>query len=146
MTFGALVTWVTGAKSATESYGSFLVQRGADEMRIAYREQRIAVGRRFGDLIGADGRARAGPVVDDDLVTERVGQFLRKYAARHVGRAPGGKRHDEPDWPVRVVLRAHGRRNRRGRNERSEQAAYSVSRKNHFFRSERSRTRSERGL
>lgn len=111
MTFGALVTWVTGAKSATESVREFFVQRGADEMRIADREQRIAVGRRFGDLIGADGRARAGPIVDDDLVTERVGQFLRKYAARHIGRAARRKRHDKPDWPVRVVLRADGQRN-----------------------------------
>src|SRR5207302_4251557 len=49
----------------------------------------FAVRRRLGDKIGADRPTRAGPVVDDELLTDRGGQPLRRNAPHRVGIATG---------------------------------------------------------
>ena len=59
-----------------------LVQARIDRERRGDHEQRVAVGRRFRDDLGAVEAARAGTVVDDDRLAERVAQALRRRCAR----------------------------------------------------------------
>ena len=62
---------------------------------------RVAVGRRLGDRVGADIAAGADPVVDHDLLAQPGPQPLRQDARDDVGAAAGRERHDQPDRPVR---------------------------------------------
>jgi hypothetical protein len=63
--------------------------RGAGRHR-----QRIAIGRRFRAELGAEYAGRAGAVVDDDLLTERLGEPLL-YRARDEVRAATGREGDD---------------------------------------------------
>jgi len=56
---------------------------------------RVAVGRGLGDRIGADIAARAGPVLDHDLLAEPVAQLLRQDARNDVCAAAGWKGYDQ---------------------------------------------------
>ena len=47
----------------------------------------------------------AGAVVDDDLLAEAFGKFLRDEAAEDIVAAAGGKRHDHAQGPRRKTLR-----------------------------------------
>src|SRR5690606_18389152 len=63
-------------------------------------------------LVGANHRARAAPVVDDELLPPGFAQLVGDAAGDQVGRAAGRVRYDEPDWAIRIRLgrpyRMHG--------------------------------------
>ena len=88
-------------------------QRLVGRVRVRHHQQRVAVGRRLRDRIGADDRAGAGPVLDDEGLLELFGEMLRDDARVDVGRTAGAERHDHAHLPRRIVLRL-------GRTERSE--------------------------
>jgi hypothetical protein len=69
------------------------------------QQQHIAVGRGLGDEVRAKRTARAGPVVDDDLLAERFRHLLRNQACELVGGAARRIGHDQADRAVRVPLR-----------------------------------------
>ena len=69
-----------------------VVQRHVDGVGHRQRQQRIAVGRRVDDDLGADIAGAAGPIVDDELLTEMLRQRRRREAAwRHRARCRGDK-------------------------------------------------------
>ena len=75
------------------------------ERRDVAEQQRVAVGRRLGDGVGADHAARAGAVVDDDRLAERLGQRLLHDARIEIDRAARRERHDDADRLRRIRLR-----------------------------------------
>ena len=65
-------------------------------------QDRVAVGRRLRDEVGADVAARAGPVVDDNALAPVLARLLRDGAADDVERSAGRKGDDELHRPVRI--------------------------------------------
>jgi hypothetical protein len=64
-----------------------LHQARADHVRGEHHQERVAVGRRLGDLLGADHGVGPRPVLDDHRLLERF-RKPRRHGARHdVGRA-----------------------------------------------------------
>jgi hypothetical protein len=78
---------------------------------------RVAVGRRGGDLLRGDVAAGAGAVLDDDGLPDVLGELLRNDARRRVGAAAGREAHGERDRMGREILLRVERR----RGERREQ-------------------------
>ena len=75
-------------------------------------EQRIAVGRRFGDVVDADHRRCTGLVFDNHRLTEPRAQRIGGQARTDVGRAAGNGRVEPvgagaADDPVAVDGRKH---------------------------------------
>jgi hypothetical protein len=68
------------------------------------REQRVAVGRRLRDQIGADLAAPARPVVDHDIHLPAFAERLPDRARHHVGQPAGWKRHDVADRCARFRI------------------------------------------
>ena len=56
----------------------------------------VTVGRRFRDDLGSELAAGAAAIVDHDLLTEGLAQFMRDDAADDVGAAAGRKADDHP--------------------------------------------------
>ncbi len=99
----------------------FPVEHGVDRERAGNRNaDRVAVGSGPGDERGAEVAARAGTVLDDHRLAERRRELLREHARDQVGRAAGGKGHDQVDRARRPVLRIGRRRLRRGARCESE--------------------------
>ena len=85
------------------------IKRGRDRKRSGRPEQqRVAVrlGARRG--LGTERGARAGPVLDDHLLSEPAGQLVRDQASHRVDRAARRKRHDHLDQPRGILLRCGG--------------------------------------
>ena len=61
------------------------------------QQQRVAVGRRLGREVGADGAAGARLVVDDQRRAQLLAHLLRQGAREEVGGAAGRERHDQAD-------------------------------------------------
>jgi hypothetical protein len=78
------------------------------------QQQGIAVRLRLGRARGAEGAAGAADILDDHLLTERLGHGFGDQPRDRVGRPAGRERHDDGDRIVRIVLR----QNRRGRHRR----------------------------
>ena len=101
------------------------IERRIDRLRAdRSHQQRVAVGRRLGDEVGAEVAAGAGLVLDDEGLAERLAELRREGAREDVGRPAGRERHDDADRLVRPrALRARPRRWRRAReteaNERT---------------------------
>jgi len=76
------------------------------------------IGLRLGNDIAADDAGSAGAVVDDDLLPEAFGKFLRGEP-RHdvVGTGAGGKWHHHPDRPVWIGLRVSTDRRKQQRRD-----------------------------
>ena len=83
-------------------------QRFIHGVRVGHQQQRVAVGRGLGNDVGADHRAAAGLVVDDEALAQRLLQPLREKAGVVVGRAAGGEGHDDADRPVGIALGQRG--------------------------------------
>ncbi len=81
-----------------------LVQRG----RAFDHQQRVAVGRRLGDEVGADHAAAGGPVLNDDRLLQPLLQFLGDQPAGGVDAAARADRHDERNGARGVELRRSG--------------------------------------
>jgi hypothetical protein len=93
-----------------------------DRVRIAHHQERVAVGRRLGDAIGAEHGTGARLVLDHDRLAERPGEPLAEHARVNVGRSAGGEGHDDPDAPVRPGLRPGIGRRYDDQHERGERA------------------------
>ncbi len=95
------------------------VERRADRVRLRGEKQRVPVRRGFRNDVGADRRARARPVLDDDRLPEPLRQLLRDHAHRPVDCPARRERHDHAHGARRVVLRGGGRprAERRDRNQ-----------------------------
>ena len=72
--------------------------------------QRVAVGRRPVERVGADLGHAARPIVDHDRLAEARAQFVGEQAAHDVDQAAGRRRDDQPDRACRIVLRLRRRR------------------------------------
>ena len=85
----------------------FAVDRRVDrDFRRAREHQRVPVRRRAHHRFGADRTSSAGAVVDDYLLPQKLGEFLREHSAHVVGAASGGEWHDQPNRLDRISLRA----------------------------------------
>ncbi len=93
--------------------GQLLVERARHRMRIAQHQNRVTVLVRLRDRVGAERRARAGLVLDHEILTERLLQLLRDDAADDVGAAAGAIGHQKFDGARRPFLRACRRASRR---------------------------------
>jgi hypothetical protein len=82
-----------------------VVERRVDCVRSSGIEQRMAVGRGAHYRLGANIGAGAGPIFDNELLTESLRQPLRHQARHDVGRATGRKADDQTYRPRRIGLR-----------------------------------------
>ncbi len=96
--------------------GQVLSYGGADgERAAARRDQGIAVWRGLRPGGGAEHRAGARAIIDDDVPAEAFAEAGRDRAAQRIDRAAGGPWRDQGDLPGRIFLRAqpqwpcHGR-------------------------------------
>jgi hypothetical protein len=78
-------------------------RRNDTEGRIAH-EQRVTIGRRLRDKLGAECGCGARPVVDHDLLAEQLGKLGRDRARGDVGPATRRERDDQPYRPVGIGL------------------------------------------
>ena len=77
----------------------------------ADHQQRVAVGRRLGDGVGADGAGRAaGAVLHDEVLADRLVELLHQDARDAVDRSAGRERHHDGDGARGIGLRERGRR------------------------------------
>ena len=95
-----------------------LVQDRLDHESRACEQQRVAIGRRDRGRLGANRRAAAGLVVDDDRLAKLALQLLRQQPHHDVIRRPRRVGHDDPDRLARKALgnrplRSAGQRQRR---------------------------------
>ena len=70
------------------------------------KQQRMAVGRGLGDLIGADRAAATADILDDKALPHGLGQAIGDQPRQQVGGGAGRERHHDPhraarkcDWP-----------------------------------------------
>ncbi len=91
-------------------------QRRIDDMGAKREQDGVAVGRRLRHLTGADIAARAGDVLDVELLAERLGEFLRHEAREGVGHPAGRKSDDRAHRTRRIGLCPRDPRNGRQRS------------------------------
>jgi hypothetical protein len=98
---------------ADEVEAELVVECGVDRIRRRDKEQRIAVRGRTHDGFGGDIGGRSGPVFDEELLSEPLGQPLTDETRGDVGGAAGGKADNQAHRPRRIGLRPretrHGR-------------------------------------
>ena len=82
-----------------------VVERRIDCVHQTDQKKRVAVCGRTHDSLGAGITARAGPILDEELLTEAFRQPLSRQARNNVGRATSWKANDNPHRPRRVRLR-----------------------------------------
>ena len=78
-------------------------------------QQRITVGLRVRDILGADAAAGPGAVLDHDRLPQRFADLIADNAADDVGIAARGERHDQPDRPSRIIRGEETLRHQHGR-------------------------------
>jgi hypothetical protein len=87
----------------------------------------VAVGRALRDRLDSDRAAGAGPILDDNLLSDRPRHGFARQARQEVGAAAGREHHDHADRTRRIGLRprwSHDRRRgERGTGKRQELAA-----------------------
>ena len=83
-------------------------QRGRRDEIAGGDQDRVAVGRRLGDGIGAERAARARAVLDHHRLAERLAELLPDQAGGHIGDAAGRERHDDADRAPGICLRLRG--------------------------------------
>ena len=111
--------------------GQALVDGGVGgERRAGHQQQRVAVGRRFGERDGRDHRAAARPVLDQHRLAEALRQLLSDGAGDEVHSAARRERHHQRDRPVRKILRERCRRRlamQRGEGEQAREQAVAAT-------------------
>lgn len=90
---------------ANEIEIELLVERRVDRVGRADQQKRVAVRWRIHDAFGGDIATGARPVVNDNLLTEPLGEPLRHHPRSNVGRTASGKSNDQAHRPRRVGLR-----------------------------------------
>ena len=91
--------------------------------RDRHHQQRVAVGRGLGRHVGADAAAGARPVLDNDLLAQRLAELLGGHARQDVGRLAGRGRDDDAQRLGRPSLWARdgeGKCERRGEDRCDE--------------------------
>ena len=78
-----------GCEVADRVEGQLAVQRGVDRKAREGDQQRVAVGRALGDVVGGDVTAGAGTVLDHDGAPERLAHVLADVAGHSVRGAAG---------------------------------------------------------
>src|SRR5437870_5608548 len=81
------------------------VERGVDHIIRADGEQRVALWWRTHDGLSSDIAAGARPILNDELLTEPLGEPLTYYARDDVNRMARGKSNDDAHRPRRIGLR-----------------------------------------
>jgi hypothetical protein len=99
--------------------GQRAVQRRCAGDADVVQQQRVAIRRGLGDLVGAQRAADAADVLDDDGAAQRLAQRFGEVPGDLVGRAPGGEGHDERDGFVGVFGQC-GKGNNGGQEARGE--------------------------
>jgi hypothetical protein len=89
---------------ADEVERELVVERGVDRVRRRDEKQRVTVRGRAHDGFGGDVGGCPGPVFDDELLAESLGQPLTDQARGDVGGAAGGKADDQAHRPRRNSL------------------------------------------
>ena len=105
MTSGSLASRMIGRKS-------FAVKMRTDAVRgDRAQQQRVAIRIGLGDAGRRDRPAGSAPIVDDDALSERVGELRSDRAGDEIGSPAGRNRHDELNGPGRIgVLGVQGGR------------------------------------
>jgi hypothetical protein len=85
----------------------FFVERGVDHIVRADGEQRVAIWWRTHDGLSSDIAAGAGPVLNDELLTELLGEPLTYYARDDVNRLARGKSGDHISRAAMLVKRTY---------------------------------------
>ncbi len=83
--------------------GQRRISGGMDDVRVGDQQQRVAVGRRFGDELAADNPVGSAAVFDDDFLFNALAEFRAYDVRHHASGPPGRKRHDHMNRPVRVA-------------------------------------------
>src|SRR5207237_8611652 len=91
------------------------IEHRLDRVTRSDQQERIAVGRRTHDRLGADIAAGAWPVLDDKWLAEPLRQPLTHQAREDVLRAARGKADDDTHRPRWITLRPCGPRDGRER-------------------------------
>src|SRR5215472_18919579 len=86
------------------SCGSFIRANG---------KQRVAIWWRTHDGLSSDIAAGTRPVLNDELLTELLGEPLTYHARDDVNRLARGKSDDDAHWPRRIALRSRDARDSR---------------------------------
>ena len=87
--------------------------RCGGQRAVAGQQQRVAVGRRLRDSVGAERFVAPRTIVDDDRLSPRLRQRLADRAGENVGHGAGRGRNDDLDGAVGIlVLRQAQRRTR----------------------------------
>ena len=111
----------TGRDVADEIEIELIVKRNGDHVSLNDQKERMAVGRRTHDRLGADVARSARPIVDNKLLAEALRQPLRDQACDGVGRPASGVADDDAHRPRRIGLRLrearHGRQRGSGRGQ-----------------------------
>jgi hypothetical protein len=85
------------------------LERGAAAKGGGRQQDRIAVGRRLGDVIRPDHLSGADAIVHHHRLSHALAHLLADNAGQDVGRTARGDRDDDPDWPIRILLTVGGR-------------------------------------
>ena len=101
---------------ADEVEVQLVVERRIDGVAGVDQQQRVAIGRRRDDRLGAEIAAGAALVLDDEGLAEPLGQPLPDQAAGDVGGAARRERHHDAHRPGRIVER-HGGARQRGQRQ-----------------------------
>src|SRR5262245_42038492 len=92
-----------------------VVERRVDRVESTAQEERVAVGGRAHDGLGADIAAAPRPIVDYELLAEPPREPWCDEPRENVGRSAGGRGGDDAHRPRRIVLRPSDTRHRRQR-------------------------------
>ncbi len=102
--------------------GYFFHRRVDDERTRADDADRVTVGRRLCDGIGAEHAALAAAVFDHDRLLDQFRHALADHARDDVVGTAGWERHDQLDWLVREILRRGQCRQQQQRQSRQQPA------------------------
>src|SRR6516164_2292328 len=94
-------------------------------------EERISIGRCLHYRLNGEIAASAGPVLDDDWLTEALGQPLTDQAGKRIDHATWGKAGDQSHRTRWVGLRPCGRRHGQQRGSAPRQMQKSTAAKFH---------------
>src|SRR5262249_31069188 len=95
-----------GKVGADELEAELLVQGGVGCHRLGYQQQRVAVRGRAYDYLDPDIGAGAGPVLNDEGLSEPLCQPLTYQARKDVEGSAGRDRHDDTHRPGGIDLRS----------------------------------------
>ena len=99
--------------------GHALVQERIDDVDRGRQQEGVAVGRGLRDRVGADRSGRAaGPVLDDEVLAQRLVELLHQDAGDAVDRSAGRERHHDGDRARGIGLGGGRRGQQRKERER----------------------------